>query len=354
MSNSLQEKVLKQFFIPLAWLGISILGAFLAGAVLILLVGVNPIEAYASLIKGAFGSKYAISETLVKATPILLTGLAVAFAYRAKLVNLGVEGQLYIGAAAAAWLGLFSFGQLPGFIVVLLVSLGVFLAGGLYALIPGFLKAKLNVSEIMTGLMLNFVAMLYVSYLVEGPLRLPRSVIPRSPNIEEVAQLARILGGNFRFHSYFLVGVGLAILIFIIFYRTTLGFQLKIVGEGERLARFAGINVPVIQIVAMVVSGGIAALAGYGEVGGVHRYLLAEISPGFGYYGLVVAFLARMNPLGIIVSSLFFSVLLGGAETMQRTVGVPVFLINIIQGLVLFFVVGLESYRRKLEKRKLL
>lgn len=346
-------KFLKQFVIPVGWLGLALLGAFFAGGLLIVMVGVNPLEAYSALIRGAFGNKFAFSETIVKTTPMLFTGLAVAFAYKAKLVNLGVEGQLYIGAAAATSLGLLSFGSLPGPLVIAFITVGVFLAGGAFALIPGFLKAKLNVSEVMTGLMLNFVAMLFVSYLVEGPLRLHRSVIPRTPNIEEVAQLSRILGGSYRFHSYFFLGLVLAVLLYIIFSRTTLGFQLKIVGEGERLAKYGGLNVPMLQILAMAVSGGLAALAGYGEVGGVHRYLLAEISPGYGYYGFVVAFLARMNPLGIIFSSFLFAVLLGGAESMQRAVGVPIFLINIIQGMVLFFVVGLDSYRRRLEKRRL-
>ena len=333
------------------WMLLAVLAALFLGAILILIIGVNPIAAYGALIKGAFGTKYAISETLVKAVPMILTGLAISFAYKCKLVNLGAEGQLFMGAIAATWLGL-SVANVPPVLAIILVSLFSFLAGALYAFIPGILKAKLNVNEIITGLMLNFLALYLLSYLVEGPWKDPGSLIPKSSVIAASAQLPRLLGGGNRLHIYLFVALALAVLTYIIFKRTTLGFRLGVIGAEDRVAEYSGLNLSFYKTLAMVISGGLAGLAGYSEVGGVHRFLIAGISPGYGYYGFVVAFLARLNPIGIIFAGLFFSILLVGGESMQRTVGVPIVLIQVIQGLVLFFVIGIGIYLQRKELRK--
>ena len=346
----MQFEKYKIIFGHLYWIIVAVLAAIIVGAILILLIGINPLVAYSALIKGAFGTRYAVSETLVKAIPMILTGLAVSFAYKCKLVNLGAEGQLFMGAIFATWMGL-SVGNIPSLLTIVLLSIGAFAAGAIYAFIPGILKAKLNVNEIIIGLMLNFLALYILSYLVEGPWKEPGSLIPKSSTIAESAQLPRFLGGGNRLHIYLFIAIILAILIHIIYTRTTLGFKLNVIGVENKVAEFSGINISIYKVVAMAVSGGLAGLAGYCEVGGVYHFLIAGISPGYGYFGFVVAFLAQLNPIGILFSGVFFSILLVGGESMQRTVGVPVVLIQVIQGLILFFVIGISIYLQRNELR---
>jgi general nucleoside transport system permease protein len=337
--------------VSVAWLLGSVMGALLVGALLIALVGVNPLSAYRALIQGAFGNKYAISETLALTTPMILTGLAISVAYRSKLVNLGAEGQLIVGAIVAAGLAM-SLGGLPPLVAVLLISVGAFVAGSAFALIPAVLKAKLNVNEIIVGLMLNFVSIYLLSYLVEGPWKASGSLIPRSPDLPVSTQLPRIWGGNYRVSVFLFVAIAAAIVVYVVFRWTTFGFRLKVVGSDPNVARFSGIRIGFYQVAAMLISGGLAGLAGYAEVGGVFHYLQAGVSAGYGYYGFVVAFMARLHPIGCIFTAFFFAVLLNGAESMQRTVGVPIVLVRVIQGLVLFFVIGTDTYRRRRERLK--
>ncbi|MEM3506226.1 MAG: ABC transporter permease [Candidatus Bathyarchaeia archaeon] len=319
--------------------------AFLIGAILILLIGNNPIIGYYALFEGAFGSLYSFSETLVRATPILLATIGIIIPFKCKCINLGVEGQIYMGAIAAA-LASFNFQSYYG-LHITLIALSSFLAGAFWAFFPGFLKAKFGINEILIGLMMNFIAIYFASYIVGGPLKDPNAIFHRTPIIPSTAQLPKIIPGT-RLHAGFFIAIFCSILIYIILSKTTLGYKFKAVGSGQECALYGGIKVQNIIILSMVLGGGFAGLAGLGEVCGVHRYLLENISPGYGYLAFAVALLGKLNPLASIFASILFAALMVGAESMQRTTGIPVVLIYVIEGLVILSALcGGLSIRRK-------
>ncbi|MEM2896573.1 MAG: ABC transporter permease, partial [Candidatus Bathyarchaeia archaeon] len=290
--------------------------AFIVGAILILAIGENPIIGYYALFEGAFGSLYSFSETLVRATPILLATTGIIIAFKCKAINLGAEGQIYVGAIAAAWASL-NFQSYHGLHIFLIASTS-FLAGAVWAFFPGFLKARFGINEILIGLMMNFIAMYLSSYIVGGPLKDPHAIFHRTPIIPSTAQLPKIILGT-RLHAGFLIAIFCSILIYIILSRTTLGYKFKAVGSGQECASYGGINIQNTIIFSMVLGGGFAGLAGMGEVCGVHHYLLENISPGYGYLAFAVALLGKLNPLASILSSILFAALVVGAESMQRT-----------------------------------
>jgi simple sugar transport system permease protein len=318
--------------------------AFFVGALLIIAIGEDPILGYYALFEGAFGNLYSISETLVRATPILLAALGIIIAFKCKAINLGAEGQIYIGALATAWASL-NFQLYNGLHMVLIVLISFF-AGALWAFFPGFLKAKFGINEILVGLMMNFIAIYLVSYAVGGPLKDPYAIFHRTPIIPSTAKLPKIIPGT-RLHAGFLIAIFCSILIYILLSKTTLGYKFKAVGNSQECALCSGMNVQNLIILSMILSGGFAGLAGMGEVSGVHHYLLENISPGYGYLAFAVAILGRLNPLGSILASILFAALVVGAESMQRTAGIPVVLIYVIEGLVILSVLGGESFIRK-------
>jgi len=318
--------------------------AFAIGAILILAIGEDPILGYYALFEGAFGSLYSFSETLVRATPILLATIGIIIAFKCKAINLGIEGQIYVGALAAAWVSL-NFQTYYGLHLILIMAIS-FLAGAFWAFFPGFLKAKFGINEILVGLMMNFIAIYLVSYFVGGPLKDPYAIFHRTPIIPSTAKLPKIIPGT-RLHAGFLIAIFSSILIYIILSRTTLGYKFKAIGGGQECALYSGINVQNMVILSMILSGGFAGLAGMGEVCGVHHYLLENISPGYGYLAFAVALLGKLNPLGSIIASILFAGLVVGAESMQRTAGIPVVLIYVIEGLVILSVLCGELFIRK-------
>jgi len=314
----------------------TVLVALAMGAVVMALSGKNPREAYASLFIGAFGGKLNIADTLLAATPLIFTGLATAVAFRAGIFNVGVEGSLYLGAFAAAWVG-FTFLSLPGPLIMVLAMLAAGVVGGLWALIPGYLKAYLKVDEIVTTIMLNYVAIYFTSYLVNYPYRVPGLANSMSPKIAPGAELPRLLPPS-QLNLAFPIAVAAAIILHFIFTRTTLGYELRTVGSNPLFARWSGITLASVILKVMFVSGFLGGLAGAGQVLGVNYRFVDNFSPGYGFDGITVALLGRNTPLGALLAAILFGALRSGGSTMEIFTDVPKDLVDILEATIIFFV----------------
>ncbi|QIG47354.1 ABC transporter permease [Nordella sp. HKS 07] len=315
---------------------------------LIIIAGANPLRAFAIMGEAAFGGKFAITETLARAAPIILTGLAALVALRTRFWNIGGEGQLLVGAMAAAWIG--ARADLPVPLLVPAMIAGAALAGAALAAIPGLLKTRLKVDEVVSTLRLNFIVMYLMMALLSGPWKDPVTGWTDSPDILMDAEFPVFWAGT-RLHLGVLVAVIAVIAVGIILKRTSFGLAMKVVGENPKAAHHAGLNVGRVTLFAVLLSGALAGLAGAGEVGGTQFQVIASISPGFGYAGLVVAMLARLTAVGIIPSALFLAALTTGADEMSRQTGVPFFIADAVQGLSLIAVLvamTLARYRIRL------
>ena len=299
---------------------------------LIALAGANVIEAYTVLFASALDSKFNLVETLVKAAPLVLTGLAVAVAFRAKFWNIGAEGQFLLGAMAAVYVG--TQEALPTWSLVPLMIIWGILAGGLWAVLPAILKTRFKVDDVVTTLLLNFIIFYAMMALLDGPWKDPLSGYPDSPDILMDAEFPILLRAT-RLHLGVLLAAVAAVSVWWMMRFTTLGFAIRAVGENPRAAAYAGHNITRVVILTALISGGLAGLAGVGEAAGLHFQVMAGISTGYGYTGIVIAMLARLNPLGVVPSAIFFSIIITGAEAMSRATGVPVFLADVIQGTAL-------------------
>jgi simple sugar transport system permease protein len=282
-------------------------------------------------------------EVLVKATPILLTGAAVTWAFTGGYFNIGAEGQLYAGAVAATAVGLQMDGQSPLVALPLMVA-GGFAAGMIWALTPALMKVFLNIDEVVTTLLLNSVALFVVSALLNGPWRDPISQWPQSPEIADAAIFPKLVARS-RLHLGFLLSLGTLLTLWYVFRQTALGMRMKAVGLEPAAARFAGINVRRTMLTAALVSGGIAGLAGVSEVAGIHYHLIDAISPGYGYTGILVATLGLLNPLGVAVAALFIGLIDTGGQTVSRALGIPSYLGDVIQATLLLVTLGLLLLR---------
>jgi len=336
------------------------LAALAVGAVVLLFLGVNPFQAYGALVEGAFGSPNAIAETLVKATPLLLVGLGICIAFRGNVINIGGEGQMIIGAIFATILGL-SFTGLPGWLMILLAMLMGFIGGAFWGAIPGFLKAYFNVNEILSTIMMNAIAVQIMNFLLRGPMIDPAqlelaSKIPQTARLLEAFRLPRL--APTRLHLGFLFAVILAFLVYIFLWKTTLGFRIRAVGQSHHAARYAGINVKKNIVLALLLSGAFAGLAGAIQVYGVNYRMITDGSAsGFtgsaGFNGIVAALFGQLHPIGTIPASIFFGALLVGANKMQRVMQVPSALITSLNGLVVIFVVSSEYFQRRRQKQRI-
>ncbi|NPV69301.1 MAG: ABC transporter permease [Firmicutes bacterium] len=301
-------------------------------------MGISPVAAYQALLAGSVGSKNAIGETLVKAAPLMLTGLSFAVAFRCGLVNIGGEGQLYMGALAATCAGVFVKGLPTAIHLPLAVAAG-FSGGGLWGLIPGWLKTRFGANEIITTVMLNYVAIYFVSYLVTGPLKAPPGSSPHTEPVAASAVLPRILPGT-RLHLGFIVAVAAVVFYYVFLWKTREGFELRVVGQNPGAARYAGMRPASSMMLAMFVAGGMAGVAGAGEILGIQQRLMQAFSPGYGFDGIAVALLGLTTPAGIALAAVLFGILRSGGNMMQMMVGVPIALINVIQALVILMVVA--------------
>lgn len=344
------KEVILRSLLPLS----AIVAALLLGAVLIYMVGINPWKAYKYLVYGAFGSSNSIAETIVKSCPLAFAGLGFAFAFRCGLVNIGAEGQLYLGALASILVGIYVKG-LPSVIHIPLAVLAGAAAGALWGAIPGYLKARFGISEVINTIMMNYVGIYFVSYLVHGPLREPPGYYPQTARILPSAAFPKLIPGT-RLHAGIFLVILATFLVHHILRNTTLGYQVKAVGFNRDAARFGGINVPLNLIIAMAISGALAGLAGVNEMLGVQHRLLDGFSPGYGYDAIAVALLGRAHPIGVFFAALLFGGLRAGANMMQRSAAVPIQLIYIIQGLVVLFVIGstflMDRYSARALKRR--
>ncbi|SEQ41195.1 nucleoside ABC transporter membrane protein [Devosia sp. YR412] len=313
------------------------LAALLLVAIPVLFAGGSPFTAYGLIIQGAFGSMFALSETLNRATPLILTGLAAAVAFRARLWNIGAEGQLYIGALSAVLVGS-GLLQMPPMLLIPTVMIAGFVAGGLMMIIPTLLKQRFGADEVVITLLLNFVVILLVQMLVEGPLKDPLSMgWPQSVPLLAEAKFDKLVP-RLRMHWGLVVGVAAAILLWVLVRKTVLGFEIKAVGENRAAARFAGIPVDATMLKVALISGGLAGLAGVSEVAGVKGYLSADLSPGFGYSGIVVAMLAGLSPVGTVFAAVFVAAVFVGADSMSRATGISNYLADLVVALSLLCV----------------
>lgn len=311
---------------------LAILAAFTICSGLIMWTGESVLEAYGYLFKGGFGSRFAISETLNRATPLILTGLAAAVAFRAKFWNIGAEGQLYFGALAATVLGAGAI-TMPSYLMIPFLFMAGAIAGGLALLGPVFLKTTMKVDEVVTTLLLNFVILLFVNYLLEGPLKDPMSLgWPQAAAIIDEGVLPALLPRT-RLHIGFLVAISAAVMIWGLMRYTIWGYEIRAVGANATAARFAGISINRTVILVAMLSGGLAGMAGITETTGTKGYLTLDLSPGFGYSGIAVAMLANLHPLGVVVSAIFLAGIYVGSDSMSRAVNIPTYIADVMVAL---------------------
>jgi len=320
---------------------VSILLALVLGATLLMSSGVDPLFAYTRLFLGAFGDKFGLTETIVKATPLMLTGLGVALAIRSGFFNLGAEGQFYMGAFLATLVA-YGFPNTSMVILLPLMLFSGFVMGGAWGAIPALLKVRLNVNEIITTLMMNYIAILWVAHMLVGPWSYQG--FPWSPVIPIGAQLPSL--ADSRLHAGIFFALIAAAVIYLGLMKTKWGFETRVVGTNIRAARYAGISVLRTIIPVAIISGGLAGIAGMVQVSGVTQRVMVTLSPGYGYTAVVIAFLGKLHPVGVVISSIFFGGLLVGAEMMQRAVGIPVALVTVIEALVLLLIVAGEFLTR--------
>jgi len=314
---------------------IAVFLAFLVGAAVLLATGHSPVDAYSAMLSGAFGDIFGIGQTFTQATPIIFTALAFSFASKCGLFNIGAEGQLIVGAFGAALVGI-SFSGLPAFVHIPMALLAGALAGGLWGFIPAILKTKLGAHEVITTMMLSYVATYLTSYMVNYPFKAPGWVAQTVP-IAMSAQLPRILEPTQVSASIFFA-VALAGLTHYTLQRTTFGYEVRATGLNLTAAENGGINVKREMILALVISGAIAGLGGAGEVLGVHRRFIDGFSPGYGWDGLAVALVGALHPVGVLLAAVLFGALRSGGMTMTRVTGVPLDIVVILQALVVLFV----------------
>jgi simple sugar transport system permease protein len=307
--------------------------------------GHDPGAAAAAMVRGSLGSwNTFVSITLVRSVPLILTGLAVALAFRAGVWNIGAEGQLYAGAIVAAFVALHG-GAFPRLVLVPLVLAGAAAGGAAWAFVPTLMRLRFGVGEVITTILMNFVGINLASYMVHGPMQEARGVFPQTDRIPDMARLPGLIPGT-RLHIGFGVAVALAIAFTVVLGRTRFGFQLRAVGASPSAARVSGrIDAGRILLVSFLLSGAVAGLAGGVEVAGRTFALYENLSPGWGYTAIAVALLAGLRPGGVVLTGIFFGALQGGAGAMQRDAGIPAAWVGVVEALVILAVLGIGRLR---------
>lgn len=311
--------------------------ALLAGGIILELSGKDALDTYGVLFEWGLGTPRARANSLLAATPIIFTGLGTAIAFRAGILNVGVEGSLYMGALFAAWVG-FTFTDLPALPLIALAFAVGAVAGGLWGLVPGYLKARLRVDEVVTTIMLNYVAIEFTSYMVQsGPFFVPGMANAMSKTVAEQAQLPQLVERS-QLNASFILALLAVVVVIILMSRTRLGFSARMVGDNPLFARWSGIMVGRTILLVMFVSGLFGGLAGAGQVLGVHYNFTARFSRGFGFDGMTIALLGRNSPVGVLIGALLFGALRSGGTTIEVFTDVPIDLVDIVQALIIFFV----------------
>jgi general nucleoside transport system permease protein len=320
------------------------------GALMLLALKANPLTAYAALLQGAVGSTFGLTQTLVKATPLLLVGSGICIAFRANVINIGGEGQIIVGALAGAALPL-SLPGLPGWILIPATCVAGFLAGSAWGFVPGILKARLRVNEILSTIMMNAIALQLMNLLLQGPLMDPEGIargtfLAQSAQLPQSVWLPRLVPRTL-LHSGAIIAVVLAVLAYVLLWKTTIGFNIRAVGLNPSASRYSGIKVTFYEALALTLAGGFSGLAGAIEVIGVQHRLMEGLTSGYGFTGIVAALLGGLHPIGLIPASVVFGGLLVGADKMQRAVQVPSALVTAVLGLVVLFVSGAALWSRR-------
>jgi general nucleoside transport system permease protein len=304
--------------------------------------GAEPAVVFLAIAKGAFGSKSAVIDTLIKSTPIMLTGLATIFAFRARVWNIGQEGQLYAGAMAATFVVLtFPNLQLPAWIYIPLLLVVSIIGGALWGGIPGILRSRFGVNEIIVTVMLNYVILYLTTFLLNGVWQEPGSFYYNTIKFPEATFLPKLF--DTRLHLGFVIAVVVALLAFFVMWKMKLGYEIRAMGNNPTAARYKGINTRWIMLVVMLISGGISGLAGGIEILAIHHRLLYGFSSAFGFTGILIALLGRLHPLGVVLAAIFFGALHNGASAMQIYSDVPRELVTLIQGLVIILLLFTEA-----------
>jgi len=358
VKNTLSLEIEKRLATP-RWLQIltpfvSLLLALTVIGIVFLTLGIDPFFAYRRILGGAFGSLYSLSETVTKAIPLILAGVGLTLAFRARFWNIGAEGQLLVGAICGTGLAL-ALPDWPRAVLLPAMFLAGFLGGAVWGLIPALLRVRWQVNEVITTLMLVYIAEKLVRYLVYGPWKGESEMgFPYTAKFSPAAQLPR-LGWSRIHYPTLLLGLALAVAVYILLMRTRWGYEIRVTGENPAAARYAGMSYLKSTILVMILSGGLAGLAGVGEVAGIHfRLRYPEgISPGYGFTAIIVAWLARLNPLGAVLTSLLLGGLLVGGDAIQISLGLPAATISVFNGVILLFVLAgdlLARYRIRLRR----
>ena len=318
---------------------VSILLAFVICSIIILILKENPLKVLSIMFQGSFGSLKAISNTLQFATPLIFTGLAVAFAFQGGLFNVGGEGQLFFAAFCTALIGS-KFGGLPVFFSLILVFIIAFFAGGFWGFVPGYLKTKWGVHEVISTIMLNYVMFNLTNYLVMLPSVKAPGQIPKTADIlpQYTFPQLKMLSSTTRLNIGFLVAIVLCILIFILLYYTILGFKIRTTGKNPSAAKLAGINTKKIILTTMLISGGLAGFAGAEQVSGVYHSFISPFPEGMGFLGIAVALVGRNHPIGVIFAAILFGALDAGGARVDMLTSVPREIIFILEGIIILFV----------------
>jgi simple sugar transport system permease protein len=331
-------------------IGIVVTAIFIAlflGGILFLMAGANPFEAYAVMFTKPLGNKFGITEMLVRAAPLMFVGVGISVAFRSGILNIGGEGQIMMGAAAGIAFTLI-FKDLPREVLIPSAFIASFIGGALWAGIAGYMKAYLQVNEILSTVMLNYIAAQIYIFLIRGPLIDPKEIasgtgIAQTELLTQTAWLGKLVRGT-RLHTGIIIAVVLSVLIYIMLWKTTLGYRLRAVGAEAKAANYAGMNVKLYLVMAIMISGGFCGMAGAVEALGVHHRGLEGLSAGYGFSGIVVALFGGLHPLGIIPASALFGLLILGADMMQRAVEVPSAIVLVIQGLIILAIVSTRIF----------
>lgn len=314
----------------------AVLTSLLLGAGLIIAAGANPITAYYAIFMGAFSDIWGINSTLLKTIPLMFAGVAVALAFKGGYFNIGIGGQIFLGGIGAALAGLYLKG-LPPVLHIFLAFLAGFITGGVWSLVPGYLKAARGVNEIITCIFMHFIAYYFLEYMASGPLMELGAPAPMSPEIAKSAQLPIIIP-NTDVHLGLIFAMALAVILQVVFKKTTIGYQITATGLNPTACRYAGMNTVRNIIILSFVSGGLAGMAGASEIMGLKHRLFGSMPFLYGLEAIAIVFLAKTNPIGVMIGSLFLGALRSGAEMMQRSIGVPTDLARAIEGFVILFV----------------
>ena len=328
-----------KIIIPMAVVGV-IFVVLIVGA---LLVKTDVMEALDAFFQGTFGSSFGNTTVFLRTAPLLLTGIGVAVAFRVRLINIGAEGQLYIGALVATWGGITL--DLPSIVFIPVLMFLAFIAGGAWASVAAVLKAKYRINEIIVTFMMNFIAIFLASWALLNPLKGSSPGLAQSADIAQNAMLP--VFGDTRIHLGIIIGILACIIVYYFFKKTKKGFELRMVGSNPDAARSAGVSIFRSLFLAMMISGGLSGLAGMIEVTGIHHHLIDGISPGYGYTGIVIALVPNLHPLGIIPSALLFGITFAGADAAHRIAELPIGMVFVIQGIVMFVVISLQWKRFK-------